>query len=308
MDFAKPADPSAVDWSLPADSELTDALSARWAAERSSVFVGSTAWGQRDFVGPVYPPGTKPSDFLAAYARQFNCVELNATFYRMPDFSQVRRWAAAVPADFRFCPKVTKSISQAGDLAATNSRVLDFAKAVQHFAPALGPAFVQLPQNFTVARVDVLRELLDRWPPTLRLAVELRHESWFATEQGLDLFAELGARGFGAVITDVGGRRDAAHMHVTADYAFVRWVGTHDSSDGDRLSAWAERVSKWCARGLREVYFMVHQPEEMPGARSASEFVALLRSGPAAERLSVRGPQLVAPGGATGPAAPTLFG
>ena len=255
MDFGKPADPTSIDFSLPDDGPLTALTLKRQTPEPHSptqLYLGGTGWSDRAFVGEVYPPGTRPPDYLAAYGKQFNCVELNATFYRVPDRRQCLKWYAATPDDFRFCPKIHQAISQAGDLAAANSRVLDFAKAVQAFEHKLGPCFVQLPSDFTTQRADVVRAFIARWPPTLRLAVEFRHASWFAESAGADVFADLHAAGVGAVITDVGGRRDVAHLNLTAAPAFVRWVGCEHPSDEARLARWAERIARWVAGGLRE--------------------------------------------------------
>ena len=294
MEFGKLESLDSVDWTLPPDTDLTkhtlDRLDPKAAACR--VYVGSTAWGQREFVGPVYPTGTKTGDFLKAYGNQFNCVELNTTFYRVPDRGQILKWYADTPDDFRFCPKVNKAISQANDLGVLTSRTLDFAKAVQHFEHKLGPSFLQLPADFTVARVDALLSWLELWPRMLPLAVELRHESWFSQSVGAEMFADFAARGIGSVITDVAGRRDASHMNVTAPFTFVRWVGTLDSTDGPRLARWAERIARWGEQGLAEAYVFTHEPEEVPSARAAAMFVEFLRQQKNPRRILVRGPQL----------------
>ena len=293
MEFGKLDPGAAADWTLRADPPLTvHTLGTLEAVGPCRIYVGSTAWGQRGFVGAVYPAGTRPGDFLAAYARQFNTVELNATFYRVPDRAQVLKWYAETPDDFRFCPKVNKAISQANDLSVLTSRTLDFAKAVQHFEHKLGPSFLQLPADFTVARVDALRAWLEAWPPHLPLAVELRHESWFAESTGADLFAELAARQVGAVITDVGGRRDVAHMQLTATFVLVRWVGTLAGTDAPRLEAWAQRIVDWAEAGLAEAYLFTHEPEEVPSAEAAATLVGFLRKHKRSRALSLRGPQL----------------
>ena len=292
MDFGKADDPAAVDWSLPVDPAITAhtlaGLRDREAGARPErrLLIGSTGWGQRGFVGVVYPRGTKPGAYLQAYGAQFDCIELNATFYRVPDRRQALKWYAAVPDDFRFCPKVNQGITQAAGLALDTSRTLDFAKAVQAFEHKLGPCFAQLPSTFGADQLDTLRVWLDAWPPQLRLAVELRHESWFGTSAGADAFAELAARELGAVITDVGGRRDAAHMSMTTDFAMLRWVGNVHTTDEPRMRAWLERLRAWYAGGLRTAYVFVHQPEEAPGATSAARFGELAAR--ALEGLDVR--------------------
>ncbi len=279
MEFGKVADLATVDWHLPADTDLTNhTLHDLESAPEQKVYIGSTAWGQKGLVGSVYPAGTRPGDMLKAYGHQFNTIELNTTFYRVPDRGQILKWYASVPDDFRFCPKVNKAISQAADLGVQTSRTLDFAKAVQHFEHKLGPCFIQLPSDFTTERWPALEAWLDSWPPHLRLAVELRHESWFATSVGADAFATFAAREIGSVITDVAGRRDAAHMHVTSPFSLVRWVGNIDATDEARLAAWAQRLIAWGRSGLAEAYVFTHQPEELPSAEAAAQlFACLLR-------------------------------
>ena len=293
MEFGKVDSLDGVEWALPPDPPLTEHVLGQLPdRDEARVYVGSTAWGQRGFVGTVYPRGTKPGGQLAACGRQFNAIELNASFYRVPDRAQVLKWYAAVPDDFRFCPKVNKAISQASDLGIATSRTLDFAKAIQHFEHKLGPCFIQLPGDFTTERWAALEAWLADWPPHLRLAVELRHESWFSTSTGADAFAAFAARGIGSVITDVAGRRDAAHMQITAPFAVVRWVGNVDETDHARLLAWAQRCVRWTREGLGEVYVFTHQPEELPSARSAAEFARAIRAAaPEGFQIQTRAPR-----------------
>ena len=310
MEFGKLDSLEGVDLALPPDDAMTSHTLGQLEGEHERrLYVGSTAWGQREFVGAVYPTGTKPGNFLRAYAKQFNTIELNTTFYRTPDHRQVLKWYADTPDDFRFCPKVNKAISQAGDLAVSNSRVLDFAKAVQHFEHKLGPCFIQLPPNFGADRFEVLETFLDHWPPSLRLAVELRHESWFGDSRGADAFAALAARGIGTVITDVAGRRDVAHMAVTAPFVLIRWVGNLDVSDTGRLEAWSKRLAAWFGAGLREVYMFTHQPEAVPSAESAADFLRFWRAQAKQTETSVktRGPVLAKAEERSKPAQGNLF-
>lgn len=293
MEFGKLEDLSEVTWTLPQNTALTDLVLAQMPNRQAGRFyIGSTAWGQRDFVGTVYPAGTKPGGFLEAYGRQFNSIELNASFYRVPDRAQVLKWYAAVPDDFRFCPKVHKAISQSGDLAIQTSRTLDFAKSVQHFEHKLGPCFLQLPGDFTTERWAALEAWLDQWPPHLALAVELRHASWFSTSTGADAFASFAARRIGSVITDVAGRRDVAHANVTAPFVLLRWVGNADESDDGRLLDWARRLLSWSKSGVAATYVFTHQPRELPSAMAAARLATLLKAAAPDFSLEMRAPRL----------------
>lgn len=84
MDFGKveTAELGNIDFALPADAAGTTALlkSNKSKKVKPEVFVGCAKWGRKDWIGKIYPEGTKEADFLSHYAKHFNCVELNATF------------------------------------------------------------------------------------------------------------------------------------------------------------------------------------------------------------------------------------
>ena len=126
----------------------------------------------------------------------------------------------------------------------------------------MGCAFAQLPPYYDASRLDHLTGLLDRWPRLLPLAVEVRHESWFADPFATEaLMDALAARGVAAVITDVSGRRDVLHGYVTAPRTMVRFVGNGlIDSDYTRLAEWATKLREW---NLPETYFFPHEPENV---------------------------------------------
>ena len=85
--------------SLPADHTATDSLLARKAAPTGSpvlVYYGCPVWGHKEWVGKIYPAKTSEADFLQAYAAQFNAIELNATYYKLPEESTLLRWRSQV--------------------------------------------------------------------------------------------------------------------------------------------------------------------------------------------------------------------
>ena len=76
---------------------------------------GTSSWSERSWVGPFYEPGTKPKDFLSAYARRYGAVEADTTYYRAPSESMVRGWRARTPEGFRMAAKFPRAIVHAGD-------------------------------------------------------------------------------------------------------------------------------------------------------------------------------------------------
>ena len=99
---------------------------------------------------------------------------------------------------------------------------------------------------------------------TCKLAVEVRHPDWFAQKNTkkelLDMLESLGRT---AVISDVAGRRDVLHMRLTSGTAFIRFNGHNlHHSDFTRIDTWIERLDAWLKKGLREIYFFMHQPDK----------------------------------------------
>jgi uncharacterized protein YecE (DUF72 family) len=265
LEFGKTSDLSAVDFSLPDDPPVNSRILGGAGAEGPVEFcLGATGWSIREWVGLLYPKGTKPAQYLHHYSRQFNTIEFNTTYYRLPDAGLVQRWYEQSAADFRFCPKVMQSISHSRDFALGSDLVDRFCEAMKGFREKLGWCFLQLPPYFGPSENNLqsLEQLLARI--SVPLCVELRHEGWFEDgSAGSELFGLLEKYGVGTVITDVAGRRDVCHMTLTAPVAMVRFVGNDlHPTDTQRLQQWAERLHQWCEQGLREVYFFMHQPDE----------------------------------------------
>src|SRR5215211_3877232 len=80
-------------------------------------YIGCAVWAYKDWVGELFPPGSKSGEFLALYSRRLTTVEGNTTFYAIPKAEIVQRWAAETPETFRFCFKIPREISHSGHLA-----------------------------------------------------------------------------------------------------------------------------------------------------------------------------------------------
>ena len=266
MEFGKVQYIDNIDFSLPPDDPVTDRLWQQLAPatkEPLRVHVGGTEWGRSSWVGRVYPRGTKSKDVLAFYAKQFNTVELNTLYYGLQPPAVLQRWASMTGEGFRFCPKFLETISHKQQLVNAGKDTGLFIEAVRHFGPKLGPSFLQLSEGFGPDRVGVLENYVRALPAGFRVCVELRHPAWFGAAVSTDIWYLLQELGIGTVMTDVAGRRDVLHMRLTAPVAFIRFVtnGLHPK-DFQRADAWADRISTWAGKGLRELYFFVHSPEE----------------------------------------------
>ncbi len=288
MKFGKLTDISQVDFSLPPASG--PAPNPLPAGEKLPLYIGATGWSMPQWTGKWYPRGAKPTDLLQHYAKQFGTIELNTTHYRIPTPATIDKWYAATPADFRFCPKVPQRISHDRQLGLGQDALPQFIQAITGLQEKLGCAFAQFPPYFGTDRLGLLERFLAAWPTSIPLAVELRHESWFATPgRQLDrLAAVLAKYDVAFVITDVAGRRDVLHMRLTAPRTLIRFVGNGlHPTDYERIDAWVERLATW---RLPETYFFPHEPDNLLAPELAAYLAErLLATG----QFTTRGPRPV---------------
>ncbi|NJL12683.1 MAG: DUF72 domain-containing protein [Microscillaceae bacterium] len=116
--------------------------------------------------------------------------------------------------------------------------------------------------RFCPDKIHRLAHFLEQKPPDFALAVEVRHPAWFKAPALQDWVSLLAAYGCATVLTDVAGRRDALHMVLSNSVAMIRFVGNHPHlSDEVRIEDWSQRLAIWLEKGLSEIYFFMHQPE-----------------------------------------------
>lgn len=285
MKFGKVDNPELVDFNLPEDDASTQKI-LTGKKNKLHVYVGCAKWNRTDLKG-FYPRGTK--DELSYYSTRFNSIELNATFYGIPSKEQVEIWRDKTPADFKFFPKISNSISHFRRLKNVNSLVDDFCLNVSHFEEKLGMVFLQLHDNFDSKNFDRLHSFISSFPTEIPLAIELRSKSWFEDEEvSNELYTLFEDKKVTNILVDSAGRRDLLHMRLTTPTAFVRYVGANHTTDYSRLDDWIERIVIWIDNGLENLYFFVHQNIEKESPLLSSYFVERLNT---KIGLNVRGPE-----------------
>jgi len=275
MKFGKVENPDLVDFSFPADHPETKRVLNQYRKESNfEVYVGCAKWNRNDLKG-FYPKGVK--DELTYYSRQFNAIEMNATFYKMPDWKQVETWKNKTPDGFKFFPKVTDLITHYRRLINVQEPIENFCDAVSNFEEKLGMAFMQLHENFHPKDFDRLKGVLEKFPKAIPLAVEVRNEEWFSNQEIWEKYCTLlEEQGMANTIVDTAGRRDMLHMRPTGPAAFIRYVGANHPSDTKRLDDWIGRIKQWKEEGLQQLYFFVHQNVEVESPLLAAYFIGRL--------------------------------
>lgn len=254
-----------IDFSLPAEPVANKAILSGKKNKSVKIYVGCAKWGRTEWVGKIYPPKTKEKDFLQHYVQHYNCIELNATHYKIYGPAGIAKWAdKAKGKDFKFCPKMYQGVTHRGSLKGKDFITTEFLRGIIAFENFLGPIFVQVSDTFSPKRKAELFEFLQSLPKDLQFFLEVRHPEWFTNDTHMqDMLTFLQQNKMGAVITDTAGRRDCAHMHLTIPKAFIRYVGNSlHPTDYIRIDAWVQRMKHWLDKGIEELYFFMHMHDE----------------------------------------------
>jgi uncharacterized protein YecE (DUF72 family) len=252
------------DLKLPQEPARNSTILKGTAVAEKKVYVGCSKWGRPEWVGRLYQLKTKEKDYLQHYVQYYNCVELNATHYKVYGEAHMAEWRKKAEGyDFKFCPKMYKGITHAGNLNAKPFIINEFLRGIRGFGDKLGPAFIQLHERFSPNRMEELIKFLEALPADIRFFLELRHEKWFTQKSLEQLLPCLESKKIGFIITDTAGRRDCCHMYLSVPSTFIRFVGNSlHPTDLSRVDEWAKRIKQWLEKGMNEVYFMVHSGDE----------------------------------------------
>lgn len=236
-------------------------------------------WGHEPWQGSLYARDSRPSEFLRQYARVFDAVEGNTTFYAVPSPRTVERWRREAPADFRFCFKLPRAITHEARLHDAVDEAERFIDRLGPLHDRLGPLMIQLPPDFGPDALPRLEEFLGGLPGGLRYAVELRDRA--LAQDGIpaqmaDELLELA--GAGRVVMDTRPLRDGPGDHpdilaarhkkpdlpvreaALSEDPIVRIVFHPEPAVNDRwLDRWAGILAGWLREGLSPFVF-VHSP------------------------------------------------
>ncbi len=270
--------PEEIDFSLPAFN------APRWEISKSTnalkIYTGQPVWSAKGNIGKIYPKGTRPNQFLYYYSRQFNSIELNATYYKIPTQDQVINWRDQTPEDFKFCPKFPKFISHRKNLSEKSDSLDEYLRHIYLFENRLGVSFLQLSPHFSPEHISELKKFIDLLPEDMAFAIEFRHEDWFKNESAsIEILNYLHSKNIAAVITDTPGRRDVLHLNLTSDIALIRFKGNNlHPSDYLRIDQWTDRTLSFIDSGIRQVYFFLHQEDESLGIELSQHYLKKLNS------------------------------
>lgn len=204
---------------------------------RGRARVGCSGWQYKHWRGDFYPAEVPASRWFEHYAARFDTVEINNSFYRLPERATFAAWARRAPSRFVFAVKASRFLTHMKKLKDPEEPIERLCSRMRALGRHLGPVLYQLPPGWSVD-VDRFRRFLDVLPQGIRHVVEFRDPSWY----DLAIRRLMEARGVALCLHDMPG--SATGKLPTCPFVYVRFHGSGEKYGGGyseaRLRGWAE--------------------------------------------------------------------
>lgn len=219
---------------------------------KGQIYIGTSGWHYKHWLGTFYPEGTKPAGQLPYYLKYFNTVEINNTFYRLPTKEIFINWKNAVPEDFLFIVKASRFITHMKKLKDPVESIEAFMDNVAELKEKLGPILFQLPPGWEI-NIERLADFLKKLPTQFRYVFEFRNQTWYTEE----VYALLRKYNCAFCIYELAGH--LSPVITTANFVYLRLHGPGNKYQGsysdEILNQWAAYCRKWSAGKDVFVYF-----------------------------------------------------
>jgi len=212
--------------------------------------IGTSGWYYDHWKGRFYPQDLPKSDWLAYYAKEFDTVEINNTFYHLPLEQTIKKWQKLAPAGFLFTVKANRYITHIKKLKDTKDEIQRFFERVKLLKSHLGPVLYQLPPMLH-KNLKLLGSFLKLLPRKHKAVFEFRHESWYAD----DTFKLLDDFNAGFCIHDLSGQ--PTPKRITGGVIYIRFHGASGRYAGNYTKPLLAKWAKWIKenkKGVRCIY------------------------------------------------------
>ena len=232
-----------------------------------TLYVGTSGYSYKEWKGSFYPEKIPAKDMLSYYSERLSTVEINATFYRMPQQSMLENWKAQVPPSFRFSLKAPQRITHFKRLKETEEETKYFLDTAAVLTDQLGVMLFQLPPNMK-KDLPRLESFLGQLPPATPAAFEFRHPTWFDD----DVLELLRSQNHPLVVSDTDDM-PTTHIDKTADWGYLRLRRVNYSEEN--LAEWVERIRN---QNWKETFLYFKHEDAGTGPRLAAQFLHLANS------------------------------
>lgn len=238
------------------------------------IHIGTSGWHYKHWLDDVfYPSGTKPAEMFDYYAKHFDTVEINNSFYHLPSAKTFDNWRDNSPTRFIFAVKASRFITHMKKLKDPQPSSEKFFLVADRLGRKLGPILFQLPPRWKLNR-ERFEEFLQALPAEHKYVFEFRDESWFVPE----VYELLRRYKAAYCIHDFADMR--VPIEITANFTYIRFHGPTSakywgSYSSAQLRAWAERIKDWSTR-LAGIYVYFNNDPEGRAIENALELKRLV--------------------------------
>jgi len=246
---------------------------------RSQIHIGCSGWNYESWRGRFYPEEAPPKRWFEFYAETFNTVEINNTFYQLPDAPTFKRWRSQAPDGFIYAVKANRYLTHLKRLKDAKDPLKKFLDRARLLREHLGPILYQLPPRWRL-NLQRLESFLDLLPEDLRHVFEFRDQSWMTDE----VFQLLEERGVSFCAHDMPGL-DVPRLAI-GPIAYVRFHGPKEKYRGAYPEPTLRSWSRWMGQQLRSgrslyVYFNndanAHAPHDAMRLKQKIRFTGLTK-------------------------------
>jgi uncharacterized protein YecE (DUF72 family) len=217
---------------------------------RGRARVGCSGWQYRHWRGDFYPADLPLARWFEYYAERFDTVEINNSFYRLPERATFASWARRAPSRFEFAVKASRFLTHMKKLKDPEEPLERLFARMRALGSRLGPVLYQLPPGWK-ADVPRFRHFLESLPRRARHVIEFRDSSWYHD----DILALMARHRVALCLHDMAGSATARER--VGPFVYVRFHGATAKYGGgytqDRLRGWAEWLDAQRADGC-DVY------------------------------------------------------
>ncbi len=238
-----------------------------------TIRIGTSGWQYRHWKKLFYPEKLRTTDWLRYYAGVFNSVEVNSSFYRLPETDVIRRWGESTPDEFCFAVKAPRSITHFKKLKNCEPQLDTMMARLEAFGARLGPVLFQLPPRWR-CNPRRLADFLAMLPRDSRFAFEFRDPSWHCEE----VYAMLAEYRAAFCIFDLDGQ--TTPLETPGDFIYLRLHGPRSAYTGNyraqSLRTWLGRALGW-QRKNKDVYVYFDNDARAYSAKNARRMLGMMQ-------------------------------
>lgn len=241
---------------------------------KGKLYIGTSGWNYKHWRENFYPEDLKQKDWLNFYSERLKSVEINNSFYHLPDIKTFNDWERIVPKNFTFAVKGSRYITHMKKLKDPKQSFKKLFSHAKHLKNKLGPFLFQLPPRWKYNK-ERFEAFVTALPDKYRYTFEFRNKSWW-NDEILELLKKYN---LAFCIYELAG--DLSPNEVTADFIYIRLHGPEGKYEGDytkqKLSGWVRFISNWQYKN-KDVYIYFDNDQKGYAVKNAQEFQKMMKA------------------------------